>query len=116
MAETLGLLDGVGELLGELVIRLVRREVESVEARVRTRQPRVLPDLLDAEPLRAVAPHKLGEPADGHSTRPANELQEAGTLLVIHGSDKLQREDSKIESLMVKSNPACKSLHTCQNH
>ena len=80
MAETLGLLDGVGELLGELVIRLVRREVESVEARVRTRQPRVLPDLLDAEPLGAVTTHQLSEASHG-DPEAVNMLDENSNLL-----------------------------------
>ena len=90
LAEALGLLDGVGELLGELVVRLVGREVEPVEAGVRARQPRVLPHLLDAEPLRAVAPHQLGEAAHRHAARPADELQQAGALLVVHRADELR--------------------------
>ncbi len=45
LAEALRLLDGEGELLDELVVGLVRGQVQPVEARVRARQPRLLPDL-----------------------------------------------------------------------
>ena len=59
LTEALGFFDGETELLDQLLVALVRRQVEAVEARVRARQPRLLANLLDAESLRSVAPcHK----------------------------------------------------------
>ena len=56
LAEAFGLLNGVVEFLNELLVGLVWRKVESVEAGMAARQPCLLADFLDAEMLRPVAP------------------------------------------------------------
>ena len=92
LAEAFGLFDGEGEFFDELLVRLVRREVEPVEAGVGPRKPRLLSDLLDAEPLRTVGAHQLGEAADGNAAGAADELQQPAPLLVVHRANKLQRQ------------------------
>lgn len=72
--EALCLLDGKVQLLDKLLIALVRRQVETVEAGVTAWQPRVLADLLDAESLRPIAPHEFGEAANRKSTCSGDEL------------------------------------------
>lgn len=56
LRETFRLFDGVGELLDQLFVALVGREVEAVEASVASGEPCLLTHLLDAETLGAVAP------------------------------------------------------------
>ena len=56
LSESLRLFDGEAELLDQLFVAFVRRQVESVEAGVTSRKPSVLSYFLDAETLRSVAP------------------------------------------------------------
>ena len=55
LPKALSLLNGEGEFLHELLVAFVGRQIQSVETRVRPRQPTVLADLLDTKSLRAVA-------------------------------------------------------------
>ena len=56
LEEAFRLLDGEVQFLYELFVTLVGRQIETIETRVTAGEPRVLPDLLDAETLRPVAP------------------------------------------------------------
>jgi len=89
LAEALCLLDRVGELLGELLVALVWRQVQTVEAGVRARKPRVLANLLNTEALRPIGAHELCKSAHWDTTGAADELQQARPLLVVHGTHKL---------------------------
>lgn len=89
LSEALRLLDRIVQLLDELLVRLVRRQIEPIEAGVRSRQPRVLAHLLDAVALRSVRAHQLGKAADRHATRARHELQQTGALLVVRFAHKL---------------------------
>lgn len=90
LPEPFSLLDCVVQLLHQLVVALVRRQIQPVEARVRPRQPRVLTDLLDAEPLRPVGAHQLGKAAHRNAARPRHKLQQPGALFVVGFADKLK--------------------------
>ena len=56
LAKALGFFNSIVHLLNKLFIAAVRRQVQSVKARVTSRQPRLAADLLDTEMLRTVAP------------------------------------------------------------
>ena len=81
MAKALGLLDGEQELLFELVVALVGREIEPVEAGVRARQPGLFAHFFYAELLRPCASDQSCEAADWQTTRAGHELQQARPLL-----------------------------------
>jgi hypothetical protein len=59
LAEAFGFFDGEQELLFELIVAFVWRQVESIEACVRSRQPRFFADFLDAKLLRTGASFKI---------------------------------------------------------
>lgn len=90
LPEPFSLLDCVVKLLHQLVVALVRRQIQPVEARVRPRQPRVLAHLLDAEALGPIGAHQLGESAHRNAARPRHKLQQPGALFVVGFADKLK--------------------------
>ena len=90
LPEALCLFNDHGELFGQLVVGLVGRQVEAVEAGVGAREPGLFAHSLHAEALGPVRPHKLGEPAHRDPARPAHELQQARTLLVFARPDELE--------------------------
>ena len=59
LAEAFSLFNCIIQFFHELFIAFVRWKIEPVEARVATRQPRLLSDFLDAEMLRTVASWKF---------------------------------------------------------
>ena len=75
LTEALCLLNGVSEFLHQLIITLVGRKVQSVEACVRPGQPGVLPNLLNTESLRTVASHQLSESSNRNATRATHKLK-----------------------------------------
>lgn len=89
LSKALRLFDGIVELLDHLLVRLVRRQIQPIKARVRSGQPRVFAHLLDAEALWPVGAHQLGEAADRHATRSGDELQQASAFLVVGLADEL---------------------------
>lgn len=88
---------------------------------MRTRQPRLLAHLLNAETLRSVGAHKFREAADWHTTCARDELQQARTLLIVRIAHELfMWEKQKITHVyviyMVVTYTTTNRLHTCQNH
>lgn len=74
LPETVRLFDRIVQLLDQLIVALVRWQVETVEAGVRTGQPRVLAHLFDAETLGTVRAHQFTESAYRYPTRSGDEL------------------------------------------
>ena len=98
-SETLrALLDGFEQVRAQLIIRLVRGQIELVEARVRRRQPVSRAVVaVDLKLLRPVHPLKGREALKRHLGRPSHKLHEFGLIRLVkrtQGSpepDDLQR-------------------------
>ena len=89
LSETNRLLDSPGELLCERVVGLVRRQVQTVEARMRLGELGFFAGLLDREATGSVGSLKILETVDGDTRSTGGELQEAGFLLGIPAADDL---------------------------
>lgn len=83
------LLNGNRQLLFEGLIRLVRRQVDPVEARVTLGQLADLARLLDRKAPRAIRPLEVLEAVDRNARRAGRELEEARLLLSRPGGDAL---------------------------
>jgi hypothetical protein len=89
LSETNSLLDSPGQFLGQRVVSLVRREIQTVETCVRFGQLGFLARLLDGEATRAVRSLEVFEAVDGDSGSSGGELKETGLLLGVPAANAL---------------------------
>jgi hypothetical protein len=89
LSEADRLLDSPCELLGEHFVGLVRRQIQTVEARMRLGELRLLAGLLDREATGSVGSLEILETVDGDTRSTGGELQEAGFLLGVPAADDL---------------------------
>jgi hypothetical protein len=89
LSEADRLLDSPGELLCELVERLVRRQIQAVEARMRLGELRLFARLLDREATGSVGTLEIFETVDGDTRSTSGELQEARLLLGVPATNDL---------------------------
>ena len=89
LSEANRFLDSPCELLCERVVGLVRRQIQTVEARVRLGELRLFARLFDREATGSVGTLKIFEPVDGDTRGTSGELQEAGLLLGVPAANDL---------------------------
>jgi hypothetical protein len=89
LSEADRLLDSPCELLRELVERLVRRQIQTIEARMRLGELRLFAGLLDREATGSVGTLEIFEAVDGDTRSTSGELQEAGLLLGVPATNDL---------------------------
>lgn len=89
LSEANRFLDSPCELLCERVVGLVRRQIQTVEARVRLGELRLFARLFDREATGSVGTLKIFEPVDGDTRGTSGELQEARLLLGVPAANDL---------------------------
>jgi hypothetical protein len=89
LSEADRLLDSPRELLCEHFVGLVRRQIQTVEARMRLGELRLFAGLLDSEATGSVGTLEILETVDGDTRGTCGELQEAGFLLGVPAADDL---------------------------
>ena len=89
LSEADRLLDSPREFLCELVEGLVRRQIQTVEARMRLGQLRLFAGLLDREATGSIGTLEIFETVDGDTRSTSGELQEARLLLGVPAANDL---------------------------
>ena len=90
LSESHRLLDRPGQLLLQRVVRLVRRQIQPVEARVTLRQRRLVLCLFDREASRAVAALQVLESVHGDTRGTRGELQKTRLLFRVPSANQLR--------------------------